>query len=440
MVEYIAIKNYLSYRDRTELSFLASKKEGGTDQLPPVWYKEIGGKRLLRLLIGVGLNGTGKSKMISAFSYLRTIATLKPERPTDKPLYRPFLLDDDSKNTPTEMWLSYFIGEQNYEYYIQVSKDRIETEELRLLVGRGQRVFLRKYNPDTDTAVIAFGMAADLSKGDQRELEVNTLNNSTVLASFGAMNLESKVLKSNYDYFANRISRIHKSDQSLAEKLSTGDSKKDELMKRLLLQLLKDVGTNIVDYKVDSTFINIEELMKKGAPDFVIEAMKQQYPSGVIGNKVLSFQHATSNGTKSLDSKLESLGTLNIIRLLVVLYDVVLAKKCTCIDEIEAGIHTTALAFILKMYLMLADECQLVAATHDLQFLNVDFLRRDAVRMFSKDEEGVTMVKRPEYLHKTMHFYKKYFSEIGEDIRRVMDDSDTFLPYKDVIDDPLNKL
>ena len=39
MVEYIAIKNFLSYRDKTELSFLASKKEGGSDQLPPTWYK-----------------------------------------------------------------------------------------------------------------------------------------------------------------------------------------------------------------------------------------------------------------------------------------------------------------------------------------------------------------------------------------------------------------
>ena len=435
MVEYLTIKNFLSYRDRTELSFLASKKEGGADQLPPKWYKEIDGKRLLRLLVCVGLNGTGKSKMISAFSYLRTLATLKPEKPTDKPSYRPFLLDDTSKYEPTQMWLSSYFGEDNYEYYIQVSKDRIEVEELRLLAGRGQRVFLRKYNPETDTAVISFGMASDLSKSDQRDLEVNTLNNSTVLASFGAMNLESKVLKSNYDYFANRISRIRKSDQSLAEKLSTGDSKKDDLMKRLLLQLLKDVGTNIVDYKVDSTFISIEELMKKGAPDFVIEAMKQQYPSGVIGNKVLSFEHATSNGTRSLDSKLESLGTLNIIRLLTVLYDVVLAKKCTCVDEIETGIHTTALEFILKMYLSLADECQLIAATHDLQFLNTKFLRRDAVRMYSKNEDGVTTVKRPEYLHNTMNFYKKYITEISDDIKQVMEDSATFIPYRDVIEE-----
>ena len=46
------IKNYRSYRDFTELSFVASKKEGSkTKDLPPIWYKEINGKRILRFLL-----------------------------------------------------------------------------------------------------------------------------------------------------------------------------------------------------------------------------------------------------------------------------------------------------------------------------------------------------------------------------------------------------
>ena len=57
MIESFIIKNYRSYRDATELSFIASKKEGSkTKDLPPIWYKEINGKRILRLLLCVGLN------------------------------------------------------------------------------------------------------------------------------------------------------------------------------------------------------------------------------------------------------------------------------------------------------------------------------------------------------------------------------------------------
>ena len=97
MIEYFTVKNYRSYRDLTELSFVASKKEGKKNDLPPAWYKEIDGKRILRLILCVGLNGTGKSKLFSALGYLRMLVISKPQAPTENPEYRPFLLDDHSQ-------------------------------------------------------------------------------------------------------------------------------------------------------------------------------------------------------------------------------------------------------------------------------------------------------------------------------------------------------
>lgn len=100
---------------------------------------------------------------------------------------------------------------------------------------------------------------------------------------------------------------------------------------------------------------------------------------------------------------------INIIRILIVLYDVILGKKCSCIDEIEYGIHTKALSFILKMYLTLAEDCQVIVATHDLSLLNTDFLRRDAVRLFENYELFVlqttnisydmSLPPHPDYVH-----------------------------------------
>lgn len=114
MIELFTIKNYRCYREETELSFIASKKEGGKNSdLPPVWFKEINGKRILRMLLCVGLNGTGKSKMFSALNYLRMLAIAKPQKPTEKPEYRPFLLDEHSSNEPTELSLVYYIVDTN---------------------------------------------------------------------------------------------------------------------------------------------------------------------------------------------------------------------------------------------------------------------------------------------------------------------------------------
>ena len=434
MIETFIIKNYRSYRDRTELSFVASNKEGGKKKdLPPVWYKEINGKRILRLLLCVGLNGTGKSKMFSALNYLRMIATAKPQKPSDKPEYRPFLLDNHSSTIPTELALTYYIEDVCFSYNIKISSECIEEEELKLVQSRSSRIFYRFHNKDIDKVVINYGNACDLSKSDQHDLEVNTLANASVLSTFGALNLESQILTKNFDYFENHISMVHKSDKSLADKLQTGDVDKDRALKKLLLRLLNDVGTNICDYVIEEASLNISELKANGAPDIVINAMMEQYPSGIITHKNLRFIHSTIDGENGLDFELESLGTKNIIRLLVVLYDVILGEKSTCIDEIEYGIHTKALAFILKMYLTIAENCQLIVATHDLSLLNADFLRRDAVRLFEKDEYGSTNVRRRDYLHNTISFYKTYEKEVSPHIDELMSKIEMFLEYKNDI-------
>ena len=435
MIESFTIKNYRCYRDKVELSFVASKKEGGkTGDLSPIWYTEINGKRILRLLLCVGLNGTGKSKMFSALNYLQMIATAKPQKPTDKPEYRPFLLDEYSRTQPTDLSLIYHIGDRGYCYRIKISAERIEEEELTIIQPRNPRIFYRYYDKDSEKMIINFGNTCDLSKSDQHDLEVNTLTNASVLSTFGALNLESRILSENFDYFENHISMVHRSDKSLADKLQTGDTERDKVLKKLLLRLLDDVGTNICDYVVEDASLNIAELKANGAPDMIVKAMMEQYPSGIITHKNLRFIHATKHGKNELDFKLESLGTQNIIRLLVVLYDVIVGNKSTCIDEIEYGIHTKALAFILKMYLTIAGNCQIVVATHDLSLLNTDFLRRDAVRLFEKDEYGSTTVRRRDYLHNTISFYKTYEKEVSPQIDELMRKIELFIKYKEDLD------
>lgn len=432
MIEKFTVENYRSYQREETLSFLASNREKSS-ALPPQWYKEIDGKRLLRLLICVGLNGTGKSKIFSALNYLRMIAISYPQKPTDHPEYRPFLLDNDSRSKPTVLSLTYYINTIAYYYKVSVSNNRIEEELLRQVEGN-VLVYFRSYNAEKDTVAVKFGSACDLSKTDQRILESNVTQNATVLSVFGNKNLNSRVLRDNFSYYVNHISLVQRSDQSLADRLKTEDSERDKRVKTLLLKLLNDVGTNIVDYEVDDASITITDLIKNGAPDIVVKAMMEQYPTGVITHKNLRFIHKTTDaGKKSLDVGVESLGTVNIVRLLVVMYDIVMGRKCSCIDEIETGIHTKALAFILKMYLSIAEDCQIAVATHDLSLLSHPVLRRDAVRMFEKDDNGCTFIRKHEYVHNTLNFQKIYSKKVDPKLDELLENTDLFLEYRDLV-------
>ena len=302
-------------------------------------------------------------------------------------------------------------------------------------------LYLDRYNKEKDTVAIKFGQACDLSKNDQRMLEANVIQNSTVLSVFGALNLESVILRKNYDYLSQRISLVRRGDQNLADRLQTGDQERDKRVKTLLLKLLADVGTNIVDYEVDDASVLISDLVKSGAPEIVIKAMLEQYPTGIISHKNLRFIHSTAHaGKKSLDGGLESFGTINIIRLLVVIYDIVMGRKCSCIDEIDAGIHAKALAFIIKMYLSIAEDCQIAVATHDLSLLGNPDLRRDAVRMFEKDENGCTYIRKHVYVHNTINFQKQYSKNLDPKLDELMASRELFIEYRDLVSEFLKEL
>ena len=422
----------MSYKDQAELSFLASKKEKAS-VLPPEWYQEIDGKRILRLLLCVGLNGTGKTKIIEALQYLRMLAIYKPQKPTDRPAYRPFLLDEHSKYEPTEMSLTYYIDNICYYYYIKISEKRIE-EEILKQVSQNLLLYHRTYSSDTDTVSIKFGSDSTISKSTQQALRLTVIQNASVLSVFGSLNLESQTLKMNYDFFDQHVSFVHKSNnQKIADKLKTGNPERDLQVKSLLLQLLNDVGTNICDYEVDEIVFNITDIEKR-LPEMVFRQLQKEHPTGQISQKTLRLIHTTPYGNKSLDDSSESLGTMNIIKLLLVMYDIVIGRKCSCIDEIEYGVHTKALEFLLKMYLTIADNCQFVVATHDLSLLKSKNLRRDAVRLFDKNEYGVTSIKRM-YVHSTMNFLNAYEKLLDEQLAFVSLNLDTLDKYRTLIRD-----
>ena len=420
----------MSYKEQVELSFLASKKEKASI-LPPEWYQEIDGKRILKLLLCVGLNGTGKTKMIDALQYLRMLAIYKPQNPTDSPVYRPFLLDENSKYKPTELSLTYYINNVRYCYYIRISEKRIEEEILKQL-SPNLLLYHRAYDADTDMVSIKFGSDNSISKRTQQALKLTVIQNSSVLSVFGSLNLESESLKSNYDYFDKHISIVRKSNnQNIADKLKTSNPERDMQIKTMLLQLLNDVGTNICDYKVDEVTFDISDI-KKDVPEMLFHQIQKEHPDGLISKRTLRFIHHTPAGNISLNDSCESFGTINIIRLLLVMYEIAIGRKCSCIDEIEHGIHTKALDFLLKMYLTIADNCQLVVTTHDLALLRSKNLRRDAVRMFEKDEFGVTRIKRM-YVHNTMNFINAYEKILDEQLGLIIQDLDSLNKYRVLI-------
>ena len=136
MIECIKIKNFLSFKDEQEISFVASREISASQSEQESWFTEIGGVKLLKMLVFIGNNGAGKTNALSAISYLRHLAVNCYNDPEEKPTYKPFLLDEDSRKLPTEITMLYYIGEERFSYRVVLNADFIVEESLVLHNGR----------------------------------------------------------------------------------------------------------------------------------------------------------------------------------------------------------------------------------------------------------------------------------------------------------------
>ena len=127
--------NYKSYKNETVFDFQAEALPEFSDTL----LGEDKGGKLLPVSVVYGPNGGGKSNLLRALSCLISTVTTpiyelnKNREPIviqqgDKS--EPFLLDDESRNLPTDFEIYFRQGTNEYRYLLSIKEDEIEAESL----------------------------------------------------------------------------------------------------------------------------------------------------------------------------------------------------------------------------------------------------------------------------------------------------------------------
>ena len=130
----------------------------------------------------------------------------------------PFLLDNESRTKPTSFEIVFFVEESRYIYSITYDEDSIRHESLK--VSRRTRdipVYTRTLDKVMNLSKVEFTPECGLSKDDQFDLQRRTTTNTTVLASFWAMNLSSRVLRNCYLFFRDKIGLNINQEENLAD-------------------------------------------------------------------------------------------------------------------------------------------------------------------------------------------------------------------------------
>ncbi|WP_033148972.1 ATP/GTP-binding protein [Prevotella sp. P6B1] len=412
MIQEFQVQNFYSIRERQTISFVPTNDDRMRDQ----YVHEVGdGVELLKIGIVYGSNASGKTTLLNALSFFRSIMLDKPESKNEGMGYFPFLLDNHSRNEHSQMQMTFWINREKYIMSLEFDNKRIYEESLIVYTSvRPTSLYKRVYQSESDHTEVTFGAKAGLDKAAQRAIEGNTTNNCSVMAAFGQSNAPTSKLNDVYEFFYSGLQSILSPKDSLSFDVKNElRNDKDGKKKRFLLQLLKASDFNIVDMVLNENEESITPEMEKAINSAPIpeEAKIEMLKRGTIKHDEIIFKHNGEEGEYELHEGLESAGTNRFMGMSIVLYYVLHENNFIPVDEIETSIHYELLSYFIKLFLANSEgSSQILMTTHDINLLNEDFIRRDIIWFTDKSEVGATQIKRLSSLglHKTMNPYNAY--------------------------------
>ena len=412
MIAEFSIENFFSIKSVQKISFEPSSDPFMSDEYS---YEVKDGVRLLKVGIVYGANASGKTNILNAIGFFRMLVLRMPKDRNVKTGVVPFMLNDASRNERTKMSMIFYINQSKYILSFELNERYIYSETLVVYESiRPTKLYSRSYDADTDSTTIEIGANLKMTKKSQDVISGNTINNCSVLATFGKSNVERTKLNDVYDYFAKQVKEVLAPGmllpgyvKSRLDKDETGD------LKKFVLDFLKASDFNIEDVilREEEELITPElEQLIQNAP-FDNETKTEMLRKGKITNTELTFKHKAGDNLYDLSEEYESNGTIRFLGMAVILNFLLKTNRFVSIDEVETSIHYELLAYFIKVFLANSNgTSQMLLTTHDINLLNEDFIRRDTIWFTDKDELGETKIVRLSSLglHKNLSPYNAY--------------------------------
>lgn len=379
ILEY-SVSNTLSIREEQTISFEAAKK----DETDDLHTKTIDGKRILKFACLYGANAAGKTNMIYALGFylgfiLSSFTDLKPEEPIFD--FDPFRFDDTTINQPGTFNLVFYAPNYNdsekivkYVYNLRLTSKKVISESL-YYAPKGQ---LRLVFDRTDGGEIKWG--SDVT-GPKKIISELTRSNCSLIGAGAQAN--HPVFALLYAYFTQRLKGLYPRRQ-LDSYSALRTIEENNVFKEKMIGLLQstDFGS-ITDIEIESRIIPEEFL------SIIPDEMKEEFQKKGEQPKtrVAFFVHSYNGKKYRLPLLKESNGTQHVYALAQIL-DFATDSADIIVDEIDSSLHPDIVEAVLRLFLELSDDSQLIFTTHNQDLLESGILRDDEVWFCYKTDEG----------------------------------------------------
>lgn len=406
MIRDFWVKNYLSIRDRQEMSFLA---KGPSSEL----VAEVSeGVFLYKLGILYGSNASGKSNILIALNEVFRLLVL-PKSDANQRISGciPFVL---TKDEPTQMHVSFYANGVRYDYDVEFSDKYILNERLYYYPNKSKSLFYeRMFTGDNVQAKIKFGASLKLLVKTQDSIRENTLNNHSVLSvcrkaalkeDIAPFNILHSWIMENYHDVDGDV------EKGLAEILK--DAYSNPKKRKFYNTMLQKADLNILEYKpivVDRFVPNEfrERIQKENIPEKMKEVLLKPTSDSV------AFVNHSISGNFDIPLRWQSKGTQKYIRILGALYDMITGPHVYFLDELGEDLHYDLLYYYLYVFIFNSEMSQLIITSQETTLLSQDLINenRGVIWFVEKNKETASS----EYsrgdsfgLHKNLSLYNSY--------------------------------
>lgn len=391
MLLKFAITNFLSLRDRAEISFVAAPLKEQVDALIACEHAPHG---VLPVLAIYGANASGKSNALAGLSFLRWFVRTSFGREDQKDTSRkPFLLDDHSAGEPSRFEIDFVLSGVRFQFGMSVDGASVISEWLYQYPKKSRQLLYEREGQDFKFGRSLLGS----NKQIQSVTTVSTLFLSVASASGHAQ------LTPIRDYFRDKL-LLQNGDSRVPAKSFTKELASDGKLRADIVKYLSLADTGISDIKVE----------KEQVPEQVRNAMKefQNTLRKIFPEQERSSSHPESDdddfdlvfrlGHAGADSKIrfldlgsESVGTRYLLQLLPPMLKALRTGATLVLDEITTSLHTLLARQLVALFHdkeINKTGAQLVFTTHDTNLLGPGVLRRDEIWFAEKGRDGATTI------------------------------------------------
>lgn len=358
MLHSFMIKNFMSFRDDTEISFRLTKHAPWNN----LSAEDTTGQRLAKAMAVIGPNGSGKTNLLKPLAFLGWfVSTSFQSDPKAKIPVQPHFFGDDQVS---EFLIEFDFEGKLWRYELALTSDRVISETLHV---KTSRLFSYVFTREWVEASQGYRIKQQDFGFNPREAEKVRENASLISTAAQyqvplASDFASLSLTTNVNY----LGRLPFQDADVVT--ASRFFANDEPALRQMSALLQAWDLGLTDVKLEMLDVPNE----KG------EIQKVPLPFGM---------HRHGERTAKLPLFQESSGTQSAFVLLSRLLPVLRDGGLAVIDEFEADLHPHMLMPILDLFFSPEtnpNNAQIIFTCHSVEVLNL--LHKSQVTLVQKDE------------------------------------------------------